>query len=196
MLTSKGEASKNKLLAAAERLFADKGYHAATVSQIVKAAGLTQASFYQYFKSKDEILQELLGQFAEQLRPFTDAGREAGNRPPDQLETFVIQTFTGLFELLGQNANLTRIALLESEEGASFRESIVRQISGNMIRNQQSGIVRPDVDPELAAESVVASVERLIYKYGTAEDKTAAEMGEQLGRLFLNGILLHPASPV
>ncbi|WP_334075854.1 MULTISPECIES: TetR/AcrR family transcriptional regulator [Paenibacillus] len=194
MLTSKGEASKNKLLAAAEQLFADKGYHAATVSQIVKTAGLTQASFYQYFKSKDEILQELLGKFEEQLQPFTDAGREAGNKSPEALEAFVIHTFTGLFSLLGQNVNLTRIALLESEGGASLRDSIVRQISGNMLRNQQARIVSPKVDPELAAESVVASVERLIYKYGTAGDKTAAEMGEQLGRLFLNGILLHPAS--
>ncbi len=192
MLTPKGEASKSKLLTAAEELFAQKGFHATTVSQIVKNAGLTQAAFYLYFKSKDEILRDLLAKFEDQLLPFTDAGRNASGKTPEELETHVVHAFTGLFILLGKNANLTRIALLETENGLSIRDKIVQQICTNMVRNQQAGIVRQDVEPELAAESVVASVERLIYRYGSTKEKDATELGLQTAKLFLQGILNHP----
>ncbi|RCX15401.1 TetR family transcriptional regulator [Fontibacillus phaseoli] len=190
MLTPKGEASKSKLLASAEELFAQKGFHATTVSQIVKNAGLTQAAFYLYFKSKDEILRELLAKFEDQLLPLTDAGRNAAGKTPEELVAYVIHAFTGLFVLLGRNANLTRIALLETESGLSIRDKIVQQICANMVRNQQAGIVRPDVEPELAAESVVASVERLIYRYSATGEKDAAELGRQTAKLFLQGILI------
>lgn len=191
MLTPKGEASKSKLLTSAEELFAQKGFHATTVSQIVKNAGLTQAAFYLYFKTKDEILEEMLAKFEERLLPFTDAGRQAAGKSPEELEAYVIQAFTGLFKLLGQNANLTRIVLLDAEKGLSIRDKIVQQISSNMVRNQQAGIVRPDVEPELAAESVVASVERLIYRYSATGEKDADELGRQTAKLFLQGILKH-----
>ncbi|MNP65319.1 hypothetical protein D3C76_1609000 [compost metagenome] len=65
----------------------------------------------------------------------------------------------------------------------------MQQICSNMIRNQQAGIVRQDVEPELAAESVVASVERLIYRYSATGEKDAAELGRQTAKLFLQGIL-------
>lgn len=59
----KGEQSRGRLLAAAASEFAAKGFHRARVSDIVKAAGLTQASFYQYFESKEGLYQQLMDEF-------------------------------------------------------------------------------------------------------------------------------------
>ncbi|WP_435923970.1 TetR/AcrR family transcriptional regulator [Paenibacillus sp. DYY-L-2] len=191
MLTPKGEASKSKLIASAEELFARKGFHATTVSQIVKNAGLTQASYYLYFKSKDEILREMLHRFEEQLLPYSDAGRYAGGKSAAELEAFVVGTFTGLFRLLGSNANLTRIVFQDTEGGSLLRDKIVKLIASNMMRNKQSGLIRAEVDPEVAAESVVASVERLVHRYISTGEKDAEELGRQTRLLFLQGVLNH-----
>ncbi|TMV49610.1 TetR/AcrR family transcriptional regulator [Paenibacillus mesophilus] len=191
MVSIKGETSRNKLIASAEELFALKGVHATTVSQIVARAGMTQAAFYLYFKSKDELVRELLDAFERRLAVFTDAGRHVRGLPEGEIEDYVIRTFTGLFTLLGENTNLTRLALQGTDQSEKLREHIVSRIADNMRNNQLSGIVHAEVEPVLAAESVVASVERLVYRYIHTGEKTAEQLGRQAVQLFLRGILIH-----
>lgn len=50
----------NEILDTAKYLFSSKGYFGTTVSDIAKKMGVTQGMFYYYFKSKEEILEELL----------------------------------------------------------------------------------------------------------------------------------------
>jgi len=61
-----GEITRARILEAAERLFADKGYSETSVGDIAKSAGVNKALIYYYFTSKDELLQTLLkGALAE-----------------------------------------------------------------------------------------------------------------------------------
>jgi len=60
---SNGEQSKQLLLEKAIELFSDKGYHHTKISDIVKAANVTQPTFYLYFKSKDALYNDLNAQF-------------------------------------------------------------------------------------------------------------------------------------
>jgi len=190
MLSSKGEQSRSRLIEAAEELFAQKGVSATTVSQIVAKAGLTQAAFYLYFKSKDDILKEILNKFEHTLLTYSDAGRHAGQLPDGELQAFVTQTFIRLFELLGKNVNVTKIALQEAADSERFRKQMVDRIAANMKTNQSLGIVNPIVDPVLAAEAVIASVERLVYRFGITGERSKEELGQQFANLFLNGILI------
>lgn len=190
MLTSKGELSRSRLIDAAEELFAQKGVSATTVSQIVASAGLTQAAFYLYFKSKDDILKEILNKFEQMMLTYSDAGRHAGRLPDGELQAFVTQTFMRLFELLGQNVNVTKIALQGTSDSERLRRQMVDQIANNMKSNQSLGVVNPIVDPELAAEAVIASVERIVYRYSITGERSYEELGKQFANLFLNGILL------
>lgn len=54
------EERRNEILDAAEALFSSKGFQQTAVSDIVKAVGVAQGTFYYYFKSKDEIADALL----------------------------------------------------------------------------------------------------------------------------------------
>ena len=49
--------AKKKIIDAAYSIFYKKGYHASTMEDIAKEVGVSKASLYSYFKSKDEILQ-------------------------------------------------------------------------------------------------------------------------------------------
>ncbi|MFP4975763.1 TetR/AcrR family transcriptional regulator [Paenibacillus sp. CN-4] len=189
--TTKGEESRKRLLTAAEKLFAEQGVHATSVSSIVAEAGLTQAAFYLYFPGKRQLLDALIASFEAQITPFADAGRLAKEHSPEELPRYVASVFTSLFELLGSNIKLTRIVLQHSDAGERLRETIVTQIAANLRKNKALGIVRSEVEPELAAESVVAAAERLTYKYLETGQYTAEQLGAHMARTFLLGVLPH-----
>ena len=58
--TARGEATRRKLLDAAEKEFGGKGFHAASVSSITTRADVGQGTFYLYFHSKEEIFVTLV----------------------------------------------------------------------------------------------------------------------------------------
>ena len=58
-LQARGIARRNKMLKAATFLFLEQGYEKTTTTQIAKAAGMSQASFFAAFESKEAILLEL-----------------------------------------------------------------------------------------------------------------------------------------
>jgi AcrR family transcriptional regulator len=56
-----------KVLAAARRLFYERGYHAVTVDEIGEAAGATGAALYRYFRNKEELLSALFDEAQDQM---------------------------------------------------------------------------------------------------------------------------------
>ena len=60
-----------QLVSAAREVFGEKGYHAATVDDITRAAGVAKGTFYLYFEEKREIYYELVRSF---LQHVTDIG--------------------------------------------------------------------------------------------------------------------------
>lgn len=65
------ETRRGDLVAAARRVFADKGLAKATVGDIVKAAGVAQGTFYLYFEAKDDIVnaiaEDLVGSMVDEI---------------------------------------------------------------------------------------------------------------------------------
>ena len=61
------ESRERDLLEAALEVFVAKGYPATTISEIVRAAGVTQGTFYLYFENKAEIFSVLLREYRELL---------------------------------------------------------------------------------------------------------------------------------
>ena len=71
-------ATRQALQAAADRLFAERGYDATTVRDIADAAGVTERTFFRYFAAKEELA---IPAAVASLRPFQAAIRA---RPPDE----------------------------------------------------------------------------------------------------------------
>ncbi len=68
------------LLFAAAQVFADKGYDAATMTEIAVQAESSIGSLYQFFPTKDRIAQALIGQQTQDLRARLDAMAHASPR--------------------------------------------------------------------------------------------------------------------
>ncbi len=75
---------------AAFKQFAERGYPVVTVRDIMKACGLTQGALYNHFKSKDELLHDIITSTQAELeRICLQAVAEAGTDPRAQLAAFV-----------------------------------------------------------------------------------------------------------
>jgi len=76
--------------AAAFAQFAERGYPVVTVRDIMKACGLTQGALYNHFKSKDELLHDIIASTQSELeRLCQQAVAGAGSDPRAQLAAFV-----------------------------------------------------------------------------------------------------------
>ena len=83
-LTPRGERTRRKLLEAAERVFAELGYHEASIVKITESAGVGQGTFYLYFGSKKEVFDELVldlnGRVRHAMTEASDEGRTRAER--------------------------------------------------------------------------------------------------------------------
>jgi len=67
-VTARGEATRRKILDAAEAVFGELGYYEASISEITRRAGVAQGTYYIYFHSKREIFAELVADIGHRLR--------------------------------------------------------------------------------------------------------------------------------
>lgn len=71
LMSETEQTTLNLILSAAMKEFLEKGFRAASLRSIVKAAGVTTGAFYGYFKSKEDLFEALVGtQYAYFLNCF------------------------------------------------------------------------------------------------------------------------------
>ena len=87
---SEARAPVEAIRAAAFKQFAERGYPVVTVRDIMKACGLTQGALYNHFKSKDELLHDIIASTQAELeRQFQQAVAGAGADPRAKLAAFI-----------------------------------------------------------------------------------------------------------
>jgi AcrR family transcriptional regulator len=125
--TARGEATRRKLLDAAEKEFGEKGYHAASVSSITSRADVGQGTFYLYFRSKEEVFTTLVREIGHALRRHTALAMNKVS-PRLKAERAGLQAF---FEFAHQHPGLYRI-VQESQfvDEPVFREYYERIAAG------------------------------------------------------------------
>ncbi len=80
-------ANRLAILAAARRVFAQLGYEAATVRDIIRGTDLASGTFYNYFRSKEEVFEALADDGALRFKPILRAAREHATSFEDYLRS-------------------------------------------------------------------------------------------------------------
>jgi AcrR family transcriptional regulator len=104
-LSSRGAKTRRRLLEAAETVFAELGYHDASIVKLTEAAGVGQGTFYLYFASKKEIFDELVLDLNQRVR---QAMTEAASQGLTRVEREVLG-FTAFFHFTAEHPALYRI---------------------------------------------------------------------------------------
>lgn len=104
-LKTKGERTRRRLLEAAEQVFADLGYHEASIVKITEAAEVAQGTFYLYFSGKQAIFDELVEDLNGRVRHvMAEASGKGNNRL--QVERLGFEAF---FRFTAEHPALYRI---------------------------------------------------------------------------------------
>ena len=161
------------ILEGARRIFAETGYDAATVRDIIRATPLAAGTFYNYFTSKEEVRQALEEEVAQALRPRLAEGRAGAATAEEFLSAF----FSSVFALRTEDNTDLRQADLRSGMG-DLKEDLDSAVARGLFRPLDTGALAAAL---LAAADAVAA--RLSHDGGDPADAAHAAT-----RLFLTGV--------
>jgi AcrR family transcriptional regulator len=188
--------NRQLILEAARQVFAEMGYGAATVRDIIRATPLASGTFYNYFKSKEEVYEAIRDEVALVIRPRL---REERNRA-GTIEEFISGTFRTFFEFvssdevnfrnLRHSADNTRVRMDTPEVIAGFeelREDLERAIARGVF---------PPVDADFLMAAIVGVAFEITERLLRRERRDPAYAAAFATALFMGGVrtLPHRAS--
>jgi TetR/AcrR family fatty acid metabolism transcriptional regulator len=161
------EEKRRRILEAAVRAFARKGYHACRVGEIASEAGVAYGLVYHYFTSKDEILETIFRDTWTQMLTAIEAVEEEGVPAAEQLRkvaAIVLRTWKrdpDLVRVLVREVTRSPHIQREVEEIEQAYAALQRIVE----RGQKGGEFRTDVDARLAALIVYGALEELLTSW-------------------------------
>ncbi len=116
---------RRQLIAAAADPFLHKGYHATTMDDVARCAGMSKKTVYQVFSSKSELLDALLSDW---FAPFT-APIETDGQPPRQVLTDALLRLAN-YALSERQVLLMRLLIAETSLSEDIAVALDRQCMG------------------------------------------------------------------
>jgi len=185
---------RERILDAAVRVFAKKGFHATRVSEVAKAAGVADGTIYLYFKSKDELLVSLFEDRVERLLTFLQTELPATSGASAKLRR-IIELQLGLLEGERDLAEVVTVILRQStklmkEYAAPKFTAYLDAIARVVADGQASGELRGDVSPHLAARAIFGALDgiTMTWALGKADRGGLVRASGQLAELVLRGL--------
>jgi AcrR family transcriptional regulator len=157
---------RRQILDAAIRVFARQGFHSTRVSDIADEAGVAYGLVYHYFKSKDEVLNELFSERWSLLLAAIEEADGSDLSPRAKLEAvagFIVDSYR-------YDPELMKVIIVEVTRAAnSFGRTHLPEIRraydsiGKIVaEGQATGAFRGDVDPTFASMSFYGAIEQLL----------------------------------
>lgn len=151
------------ILDAAERLFAERGFRAATIQELGKASGLSPALIYYYYHDKAGLYQAVIERLIESM--VTGAlSRAPASADPAAALRGIVEVQGAVFLDRPHAARLIARELVDYQgqhAQKAVRATLTRlfqRLSGLIQAAQRSGRFRADLDPAFASVSIVAQV--------------------------------------
>lgn len=173
---TKGERTRRRLLDLAVERFGARGYKATSVSEIARAAGLTQAAAYAYFDSKEALFDAAVDADADAL--ITETAEQISTVAANQVVPMLVILF-----LAGLDSHLLIRRVLGGQEPEALARLInlpaLRRITSaieeRVVVAQRAGEVRSDLDAEMfanGAETIILSLLMSVTQIGgTTEER-------------------------
>ena len=193
------ERRREQVLDAAKAVFAKKGFHKASIADIIHRAGIARGTFYLYFKNKRHIFDGLLDSLLEELDqriPTIEVGR--GKPPPlEQLKTNITRVTTlsleepHLIQILFHHAmGLDRDLDRKVQD---FYEMVRGRIEGALGLGIKMGLVRP-CHTGLVAYGVLGAMKEVMGQLASnrISPPDVKAVVEDLLDFGLHGVLVEP----
>ena len=191
----KNPAKGAAILKAAENIFAQKGFHEATISDIAKKAEVSEATIYDYFSSKEELLfsipAETIHRYQEKNLEILEYIQGAANKLK-----FLIYRHLKLY---ASNPDYANVVMLILKGNRNFLKTEAYKIVQRSARNTtqvleegiQNGEFRPHIKPYLVRDMIWGTIEHLVTRkslLGKPQDLLG--LADEIVNTIFQGILL------
>jgi len=171
----RSEARQRQILHCAKRVFAERGFHAANISHICKAAGIGRGTLYQYFASKRSVLTAILKETLERVRALMErqSAEVESYAPPEKITRSMAIEYSArqlreLLEVVFEDDDTLRILLREAvgldvdveKVLGEIDDTLISIVERSLIAAQHAGFIRA-LDAHAVATMVVGGVEKL-----------------------------------
>jgi len=189
--------TREKIIHAARRVFAEKGYSQTRIQDLLKAAGVSPGAFYNYFSNKEELFLEIVREAGDGFRDSIKKIRESRIRIGSQEELYSVLTesIRYFFEFVKRNKAGVRILFREQQNAnPRIRETlneIVAEIHQDLKRDIQRGINMGRIaisDPEIAAWGIISAVSGVGLNYLGHPKIEQERLTKALAELILLGL--------
>ncbi len=149
-------ANRDAILKAARGVFARLGYEATTVRDIIRETSLAAGTFYNYFKSKEEVFEAIAGDSVERFRPRLERIRASAGT----FEDYIRGAFGAYFQFLHDEncdaiaGGAPHIALIGVRVDTPEMHAIFEEIRSDIERVMLRGEA-PQVDAEYLTAAAV-----------------------------------------
>ena len=109
---TKGEQTRQEILAAAKRLFLSQGFTATRMHQIARAAGISKGAIYNHYPGKDQLFTAVLRDSA----PYDELFALWNNMEADSAKDLAHQMFQALFAYITEHQDYLQLALIDGQE--------------------------------------------------------------------------------
>ncbi|MCE5172985.1 TetR/AcrR family transcriptional regulator; helix-turn-helix transcriptional regulator [Paenibacillus profundus] len=160
-------------MSAALKIFACKGYHSTKISDVVKAAGVSQGTFYWYFQSKEQLVLELIEDGKEKLIKVIEQGYRKHAGTIDDMVSSSARLLTDLFTFADRDRDLMALLLMKGQ-GADppVREAVSQTwiafegaFKNNIQRAMELGMLPRTNDLSLRANILVCLITGVLSKW-------------------------------
>lgn len=196
MTKERGNDKRQRILEAALRVFAERGFYNAKVSEVAKAAGVADGTIYLYFKNKDDLLIQLFEDRMDFLiqRLNEELGRSGGT---------VVARIRRLILLHLQIASiapdLAEFITVELRQSSRFVKEYdnpkfseyLRVLRDLVEEGQRDGSIRADLDARLIVRTMFGALDEMLLtatllSRGREVDYDA--MADAVSNMLLGGI--------
>lgn len=183
-----------KIITAATKVFAKKGFFNARISDIAKEAKVADGTIYLYFNNKIDILvsvfEEEFGNVILQTRALLDVEED----PRKKFEIFVMKHLT----IMKKNKNLAEVIQIELRQTSKlikdYRNTKFQEyidiVSEIVILGQQQDIFRKDINPAIVKRAVFGALDEISRVWNTSLETnySVEDAGSQMIEIFLSGL--------
>jgi TetR/AcrR family transcriptional regulator, fatty acid metabolism regulator protein len=158
-------ARRDRIIESALRIFAEKGFQDATISEISKAAGVSDATVYEYFKSKEELLFAIPEEITENSIRETQKVLPYLRGAESKLRA-IVQGYVATYETNPQYANLIMLQLKSNRNFLKTKAYKVVRSAAQMLlacikEGIEDGTFKKDIDPFLVRSMILGTIEHI-----------------------------------
>ena len=183
-LSQRGERTRRRLLESAEAVFAELGYHAASIVKITEAAGVGQGTFYLYFASKKDVFDELVVDLNHRVR---QAMTEAASLGKTRAEMERLG-FAGYFRFVAEHPALYRIIRQAEFVSPETLQLHYERLTSGYVAGLRQAMEAGEIaegDPELLAWALMGIGELVGRRWilWAGRDELPPDVLDELGRI-------------